>query len=136
MRINFIISIAIIFYSAYIHAGEAALIIDQKKSNIEKTNTEKIDRSKTADPEYHLKVINAISRNLMMPRSASGNHETEVMVTTSEEGRVLSRSIIQSSGNVEWNDIVIRAIDRTGTFPKDTHGIVPSPMILVFNSNM
>ena len=134
MKINLIAIIAFIFYSAFIQAGEAAPIIIENRSDVAKTDIKKVDRSSTADPEYPQKVINAIGRNSMMGRSLGRNHKTEVRVTTSEEGRVLSLSIIQSSGNTEWNDSVMKAIERTGTLPKDAYGIVPSPMILIFSS--
>ena len=136
MKINLMAIMVSMFYSLSIHAHEANFILIDNKSNGTENEIRQVDRSTTADPEYHRKVINAIARNLVMGRLAGSNHETEVLVTISAEGRVLSRSIIQSSGNAEWNDIVIRAIDRTETFPKDVYGIVPSPMILIFNSGI
>jgi colicin import membrane protein len=136
MKINLMASMALMFCSASIHADEVNFILINNKSNGTENEIRQVDRSTTADPEYHRNVRNAIARNLVMGRLAGSNHETEVLVTISAEGRVLSRSIIQSSGNIEWNDTVIRAIDRTDTFPKDVYGIAPSPMILIFNSGI
>jgi colicin import membrane protein len=35
---------------------------------------------------------------------------------------------VQKSGNDAWDDAVLKAIDRTGSLPRDTDGRVPSTL--------
>jgi colicin import membrane protein len=54
----------------------------------------------------------------------------EVEVRTAPGGTILSRRLVKSSGHKEWDDAVLRAIDRISTLPRDVDGRVP-PVILV-----
>jgi colicin import membrane protein len=44
----------------------------------------------------------------------------EMEVKVSPEGTVLSRKIMQTSGNKAWDDAVLHAIDTTEVLLKDT----------------
>ena len=48
------------------------------------------------------------------------------------EGNIIARRLVRSSGNKEWDEAVLRALDRTGVLPRDVDGRVPSPMLLDF----
>jgi colicin import membrane protein len=61
-----------------------------------------------------------------------GNPRAEVEVRVSADGTIQSRRISQSSGNKAWDDAVLRAIDKTEIFPKDTDGRVPPVIVLGF----
>jgi colicin import membrane protein len=54
-----------------------------------------------------------------------------VEVRSQPDGTISSRRLVKSSGNAAWDEAVLRAIDRTGSLPRDTDGRVPSPMIVV-----
>ncbi|HSQ71759.1 MAG TPA: cell envelope integrity protein TolA [Rubrivivax sp.] len=54
----------------------------------------------------------------------------EVEVRTAPGGTILSRRLVKSSGHKEWDEAVLRAIDRIATLPRDVDGRVP-PVILV-----
>jgi colicin import membrane protein len=54
----------------------------------------------------------------------------EVEVRTAPGGSILSRRLVKSSGHKEWDEAVLRAIDRINTLPRDVDGRVP-PVILV-----
>ena len=47
-------------------------------------------------------------------------------------GTIISRKLVKSSGVASWDEAVLRAIDKTETLPKDTNGLVPTPLRLVF----
>ena len=47
-------------------------------------------------------------------------------------GTIIARRLVKSSGHAAWDDAVLRAIDRTGTLPRDTDGRVPSTLIVAF----
>jgi colicin import membrane protein len=39
--------------------------------------------------------------------------------------------VVDSSGNPAWDEAALKAIDRTGSLPRDVDGRVPSPIIIV-----
>jgi colicin import membrane protein len=61
-----------------------------------------------------------------------GNPRAEVAVKVAPDGTILSRRIVQTSGNKAWDEAVLRAIDKTEMFPKDTDGRVPPEIVLGF----
>ena len=73
-----------------------------------------------------------IKPNIVLTVEVSGNPITEVEVKLAPDGSVISRSITKTSGNAVWDNIVMRAIERTATLPRDTDGRVPPVMTLVF----
>ena len=46
-----------------------------------------------------------------------------------------SRRLLASSGVKDWDEAVLRAIDRTGKLPPDTDGRVPDTIIITFRPN-
>lgn len=73
-----------------------------------------------------------IKPNIVFTEDISTNPITEVDVSTSPDGTIISRKIFKSSGVASWDEAVLRAIDKTETLPKDTNGLVPTPIRLVF----
>jgi colicin import membrane protein len=63
---------------------------------------------------------------------AEFNAAAEVEVTLAPGGSVISRRLIKSSGYKDWDEAVLRAIDKAGSMPRDTDGRVPSTLILSF----
>ncbi|MGQ3001828.1 MAG: cell envelope integrity protein TolA [Hydrogenophaga sp.] len=81
-------------------------------------------------PGYAGRVAARIKPNVVFTDVAPGNPRAEVEVRTSPDGSIVSRRLVKSSGNPEWDEAVLRAIDRTATLPKDTNGTVPSPLVI------
>jgi len=79
---------------------------------------------------YGGRVAARIRPNVVLADPVSGNPRAEVEVRADADGKIVSRRIVKSSGNPVWDQAVLRAIDRTGTLPKDTDGRVPSPLII------
>ena len=52
----------------------------------------------------------------------AGNPIVEVEIRCAPDGTILSRRITKSSGNKTWDDMVVRAIDKTVKLPVDTDG--------------
>lgn len=73
-----------------------------------------------------------IKPNIVFTDDISTNPVTEVDVVTSPDGTIISRKLVKSSGVTSWDAAVLRAIDKTQTLPKDTNGLVPTPLRLVF----
>ncbi|MDB6000392.1 MAG: protein TolA [Rhizobacter sp.] len=61
-----------------------------------------------------------------------GNPTAEVEVRIGPDGTIIGRRLTKSSGAKEWDDAVLRAIDRTGTLPRDTDGRVPPSLVIAF----
>jgi colicin import membrane protein len=81
---------------------------------------------------YAGRLVGRIKPNITYPGDVVGNPRAEVEVKVSPDGTILSRRIVQTSGNKAWDDAVLRAIDKTEIFPKDTDGRVPPVIVLGF----
>jgi len=55
-----------------------------------------------------------------------------VEVRAAPDGTIVGRRLVKSSGNKDWDEAVLRAIDRTDMLPRDTDGRVPSPIEIGF----
>lgn len=82
-------------------------------------------------PGYNARLVARIKPNVVFTDAISGNPVAEIEVRTQPDGTIISRRLVKSSGNPAWDDAALRAIDRTGSLPRDTDGRVPSPMIVV-----
>jgi colicin import membrane protein len=81
---------------------------------------------------YTGRLIAAIKPNIVFTDTLSGNPAAEVEVRTGPSGSIIARRLLRSSGHKEWDEAVLRAIDRTGTLPRDTDGRVPPTLTMVF----
>jgi colicin import membrane protein len=89
-------------------------------------------KSSGPSASYAGRLVGRIKPNITYPGDVVGNPRAEVEVKVSPDGTILSRRIVQTSGNKAWDDAVLRAIDKTEVFPKDTDGRVPSVIVLGF----
>jgi colicin import membrane protein len=64
--------------------------------------------------------------------SLPGNPVAEVELRVAPDGTIVGRRILKSSGVKEWDETVLRAIDRTEVLPRDVDGRVPSTMVIAF----
>ena len=70
--------------------------------------------------------------NIVFTGTVVGNQAAEVEVTAASGGSIIARRIVKSSGHKDWDEAVLRAIDKAGSMPRDTDGRVPSTLILSF----
>lgn len=89
-------------------------------------------RSAGPSASYAGRVRARVLPNIVLTRELPGNPTAEVTVRAAPDGTVLDRRIARSSGVPEWDEAVLRAIDRTATMPRDADGTVPSPITIVF----
>lgn len=90
------------------------------------TSTGTAERSAAPSQAYVGRLVAAIKAHVIFDNSVSGNPAAEVEVTTGASGTILSRRITKRSGNDDWDEAVLRAIDRTGTLPLDNGRSPPS----------
>lgn len=81
---------------------------------------------------YAGRVVAAVRRNIVFTGAVADEATTEVEVRTGAGGTIISARMSKSSGNKEWDDAVVRAIEKTGRLPADVDGRVPSSLLLVF----
>ena len=79
---------------------------------------------------YGARVAARIKPNVVFTETVSGNPRAEVEVRTLPDGTIIGRRIVKGSGNTDWDEAVLKAIDRTATLPRDTDGRVPSSLII------
>ncbi len=73
-----------------------------------------------------------IRPNIVFTDNVAGNPAAKVEVRTAPDGTILGTRIIASSGNAEWDQAVIRALEKTQSLPRDDNGRVPSPLEITF----
>ena len=89
-------------------------------------------KSSGPSASYAGRLVARIKPNITYPGEVTGNPRAEVEVRAGADGTILSRKLLQSSGNKAWDDAVLKAIDKTEILPKDTDGRVPSVIVLGF----
>lgn len=89
-------------------------------------------KSSGPSASYAGRLVGRIKPNITYPGEVVGNPRAEVEVRVAPDGTIISRRIVQSSGNKAWDDAVLRAIDKTEILPKDTDGRVPPLIVLGF----
>lgn len=88
-------------------------------------------RSSGPSSSYAGRVASAIRPNIIYSEDFPASLRTEVEVRAMADGTITDRRVVRSSGNRNWDDAALRAIDRTAKLPRDTDGRVPSPIVIV-----
>jgi len=90
--------------------------------------------TKSAGPgaSYSGRIQAAVKPNITFTDTIVGNPKTEIEVSLSASGEILSKRIIKRSGNKAWDDAAENAIDKTHKLPLDD-GRVISPMVIIIS---
>lgn len=88
-------------------------------------------RDSAPSATYAGRVAAAVRRNIVFTGAVADEATTEIEVRTGASGTIISARMTKSSGNKEWDDAVMRAIEKTGRLPTDVDGRVPNPQLLV-----
>lgn len=89
-------------------------------------------QSSAPSASYAGRIRGRVKPNIVFTEEIAGNPTAEVEVRTSPDGTIVGRRLLKSSGSKSWDDAVLKAIDKTETFPRDTDGRVPPILILEF----
>lgn len=84
---------------------------------------------------YAGKVKAAVRPNIVFTGILAASAAAEVEVTAAPGGSIISRRLSRSSGNKDWDEAVLRAIDKTRAMPRDADGRVPPSLLLSFRPN-
>lgn len=90
-------------------------------------------RSAGPSDSYAGRILARVRPNIVFIQDIPGNPKADVEVRLAPDGTIIGRRIIKSSGVPAWDDAVLRALDRTGTLPRDTDGRVHSPFTMGFS---
>ena len=81
---------------------------------------------------YASRIVAAVRRNIVFTGAVNDEATTEVEVRAAPGGTIISSRLLKASGHQDWDEAVLRAIDKTGKLPTDTDGRVPARLLLVF----
>lgn len=84
---------------------------------------------------YAGRVVARIKPNIVFTDTVSGNPRAEVEVRLLPDGTIASSRLVQGSGHKAWDEAVLRAVERTGSLPRDENGRVPSSLVIGFRPN-
>ena len=65
-------------------------------------------------------------------QSLRGNPAAEVEVMVSPTGQIIGMKLTQSSGNSDWDQAVLKAIEKTAYLPRDENGKIPAKIPFLF----
>ena len=88
-----------------------------------------------ASSSYAGRIRAAVEPNITFTSELSGNPAAEVEVRQGPDGTILGSRLVKSSGVREWDEAVLRAVDKTQKLPRDIDGRVISPVIMTFRPN-
>jgi colicin import membrane protein len=81
---------------------------------------------------YAGRIKAAIKPKIVFADELTSNPTAEVEVRAGPDGTILGRRLIKSSNVQEWDEAVLRAIDRTEVLPRDVDGRVPPSLVISF----
>jgi len=71
----------------------------------------------------------------LLTSDVPGNPTAEVEVTLAVDGTIRSTRLLKSSGSPAWDELAVRAVERTGTLPLDVGGKTPTTMVISLRPN-
>jgi colicin import membrane protein len=81
---------------------------------------------------YAGRIVARVKPNIVLTDEVPGNPAAIVELRCANDGAIIGRRLVKSSGNKEWDDAVLRAIDRTDGLPRDVDGRVPPSIEITF----
>ncbi len=96
-------------------------------NSVDPSATGSAQQSSGPSKGYANRIAAKVKPNIVFTANLPNNPVVEVEVRLAPDGTVLGRPrIVKSSGSREWDEAVIRGIERTEVFPRDIDGKVPS----------
>jgi len=89
-------------------------------------------RDAAPSASYAGMIVKKVKPNIYLTDEVPGNPSADVEVRCGPDGTIIGRRLVKSSGNKDWDEAVLRAIDRTETLPRDTDGRVPASIVIAF----
>lgn len=64
--------------------------------------------------------------NIIFNGDVQGNPAAVVAVRLAPDGSILAKRLAKSSGDADWDNAVLRAVERSDPLPRDEDGKAPS----------
>jgi colicin import membrane protein len=117
---------------AAIREANLRRMMQQAGSSDDPGATGNATRSAGPSASYGGRIKAAIRPNITLPGSTiPGNPLAVVEVRLASDGSIVSQRLVKSSGSATWDEVVLRAVEKTRVLPRD-EGRVYSPMTLEF----
>lgn len=112
-------SLGALLTGLYANWGNRADVIDAKVLDIADSNSSKGPAKRPADKDAIREVSNSeMIRRLNLPMGFPRDLRCSVSVLVARDGKVLEATVIQTSGNGDFDHAIIDAIFRSSPFPK------------------
>jgi colicin import membrane protein len=89
-------------------------------------------RSKGPSATYAGRIAARIKPNIVFTDVISSNPSAEVLIRVAPDGTIVGSKLLKSSGVKSWDDAVLRAIDKTGSIPRDSDGTIQPDIEISF----
>ena len=119
---------------ADLRAQEMARINNALQGTGGPTSTGSAARSAGPSASYAGRIKARIKPNIVYTDAIVGDPAADVEVKVAPDGTIIGRRLIKSSGVKEWDEAVLRAIDRTEVLPRDVDGRVPPTIEILFRA--
>lgn len=96
------------------------------------TATGTAKQSSGPSSSYAGRIRARIKPNIVFPDELATNPSAEVEVRTSPDGTIVGRKLLKSSGVPNWDEAVLKAIDKTEVLPRDLDGTVQPLLEITF----
>lgn len=117
---------------AELREAQMQRIINQAGTGTQVTGAAQGGAAGTPSAGYAGRLRARIKPNIIFIDTLTTNPAAEVEVRAAPDGTILGARLVKSSGHSEWDQAVLRAIERTETLPRDDNGRVPSPILITF----
>ena len=79
--------------------------------------------------EYKEKIKASVMSNVSEQPSAG---PVSIQIKSKPDGIILAKQLIRSSGDPDWDNAILQAIDKTEKLPTDIDGRTPTTMVMIF----
>lgn len=107
-------------------------LLGQAGSNANSATAGTAAQSAGPSAAYAGRIKARIKPNIVLTESVNGDPVATVEVRLAPDGTIVARKLIKSSGAKNWDEAVLRAIDKTEILPRDVDGRVPPLMEIDF----
>lgn len=94
----------------------------QKKKETDPNDTQSVSTG------YASRIKSRIEPNIMGQNAGP----VSVEIRSMPDGTIISRKLVRPSGSAEWDNAVLKGIDKTDVLPRDTDGRVPQTITITF----
>ena len=100
-------------------------MLGQAGANANATTPGNAAQSAAPSAGYAGRIKARIKPNIVLTESVNGDPVATVEVRLAPDGTIVARKLVKSSGAKNWDEAVLRAIDKTEILPRDVDGRVP-----------